>query len=204
LARAGRRREAWGVQVDFARTVEDLGVPHRRRQALRALMSAGQGATVALRAGLGHPDPTVRVGCCRVLDHFLDQDAVPELVDNLAHPDAQVRAWAVHALACDNCKEGSCRPGDDVSLPHAIRMLTEGPSREVRQQAVALVGMAVHRSPTALNAVQRAHREDEHPVVRKIAGWYVPGGPRYEALKPRPPRPVGRRESKPAEAPQAL
>ena len=181
------------MQVDFAQTVEDLGVAHRRRQALRALMLAGPEATAAVRDGLGHPDPMVRVGCCQVLDHFLDQDAVPELVENLSHSDPQVRAWAVHALACDRCKEGSCRPGDDESLPHAIRMLTEDPAREVRQQAVALVGMAVHRSPAALDAVQRAHREDEHPVVRKIAGWYIPGGPRYEATKPRLARPARHR-----------
>jgi hypothetical protein len=38
-----------------------------------------------------HPDPTVQVGCCQVLDHLLDQDALPELVMNLSHPHPEVR-----------------------------------------------------------------------------------------------------------------
>jgi HEAT repeat protein len=151
-------------------------------------MRAGAGATPAVRAGLAHPDPTVRVGCCQVLDHFLDDDAVPELIENMSHPDPQVRSWAVHALACDRCKEGACRPGEGQFLADAIRMLSDDPARIVRQQAAALVGLAVHRDPAALAAIERAHRHDPHPVVRKIAGWFVPGGPRYEAIRPKPVR----------------
>lgn len=130
----------------------------------------------------------VRVGCCQVLDHFLDEGAVPELIESLSHPHPGVRAWAVHALACDCCKEGACRPGQAQSPPYAIRMLAEDPAHQVRADAARLVSAAVHRSPDALGAIERAHRDDPHPVVRKIAGWFVPGGPRYEATKPRPAR----------------
>ena len=174
--------------VDYRAAVEELAVPHRRKAAMRVLMIAGGAATPSVREGLHHSDPAVRVACCQVLDHFLDDAALPELVENLSHPDPQVRGWAVHALACDRCKEGSCRPAEADSLPVAIRMLLEDPSREVRQQAVGLVGTAVHRSPDALAAVVTAHQSDVHPVVRKMAGWFVPGGPRYEATKPRPGR----------------
>ncbi len=182
------RREPGAMEHDLFQIVENLGIPHRHRDALRALMRAGAKATLAVRAGLAHADPMVRVGCCRVLDHFLDKDAVPELIENLSHPNAQVRAWALHALACDRCKEGVCRPGEDQSLGQAIRMLSEDPVREVRQQAAELVGLAVHRSPAALAAIERASRQDPHSVVRKMANWFAPGGPRYEATRPRPAR----------------
>lgn len=53
--------------ADYARCVEYLGVEHRAADALRCLMAAGMQATLL-----------VRVGCCKVLDHFLDEDALPE------------------------------------------------------------------------------------------------------------------------------
>ncbi len=33
-----------------------------------------------------------------------DYDAVPELIENLEHPHPEVRAWALHAMACEPCK----------------------------------------------------------------------------------------------------
>jgi hypothetical protein len=47
-----------------------------------------------------------------VLDHFLDEAALPELIENLRDEDDLVRARAMHALACDRCKEGACRSGE--------------------------------------------------------------------------------------------
>lgn len=169
----------------YRRDVDALGVPHRASEALRRLMAAGALASPAVRAGLRHADPAVRVGCCKVLDHHMDEAALPELIENLQHPDEQVRAWAIHALACDRCKEGSCRPGEDQVIPIAARMLLEDRSRRVRQTAAGMVGEAVHRSRAALPALQMALTHDPHPVVRKICSWYVPGGPRYKALAPK-------------------
>jgi HEAT repeat protein len=168
--------------------VEQLAVSHRRKAAERQLMLAGMNATPALRRGLRHEDPQVRASCCRVLDHFLDEAAIPELLENLDHPDESVRGWALHALACDRCKEGSCRPGEDSSLPLAINMLMGDPSGEVRYQALGLVSAAVHRDPRAVAAVQHVQSHDPSPRIRKCAGWWLPGGPRYERTKPRPPR----------------
>ncbi len=172
----------------FRRWVDDLGVRHRASEALRRLMAAEALATPFVCEGLRHADPEVRVGCCKVLDHQMDEAALPELIDNLKHPDEQVRAWAIHALACDKCKEGSCRPGEDQVIPIAAKMLIEDHSRRVRQSAAGMVGEAVHRSPAALPALQHAFSHDPHPVVRKICSWYVPGGPRYKALAPKPSR----------------
>ena len=172
----------------YRRDVNLLGVSHHASEALKRLMAAGPLATAVVREGLRHPNPAVRVGCCKVLDHFMDEAAVPELIENLNHSDEQVRVWAMHALACDKCKEGTCRPGEDEVIPIAARMLLEDRSRRVRQAAAGLVGESVHRSAAALPALERAHRHDPHPVVRKIAGWYLPGGARYQALAPKPPR----------------
>ena len=178
---------------DYDALVEDLAVKHRKKEALRGLMGGGSLATPALRRGLRHPDPAVRVGCCRVLDHFLDEEAVPELIENLQHKEGSVRAWAMHALACDRCKEGSCRPAEDEVVPIATRMLLEDRSRRVRQMAAALVGHAVHRRPDLIAALEHARDHDPHPVVRKIASWYTPGGPIYQRLAGKPSKKKRRR-----------
>lgn len=172
----------------YHHAVEDLAVKHRAKQSLRELMSAGPLATPAVRDGLHHPDPAVRIGCCKVLDHFMDESALPELLENLQHENEMVRAWAMHALACDRCKEGTCRPGEDQVLPIAAEMLIHDESRRVRQMAAGLLGPSVHRRPDVLRALEYARDHDPHPVVRKIAGWYTPGGSIYKRLAPRPSR----------------
>jgi hypothetical protein len=173
------------VIEEHRRLVEDLAVKHRAREALRRLMAAGSLATPAVREGLHHPEPAVRVGCCQVLDHFMDEAALPELLENLQHKNEVVRAWAMHALACDRCKEGTCRPGEDQVLPIAADMLIHDESRRVRQMAAGVLGPSVHRRPDVLRALEYARDHDPHPVVRKIAGWYTPGGPIYKRLIPK-------------------
>jgi HEAT repeat protein len=151
-------------------------------------MEAGTAATPAVRRGLHHPDPVVRVRCCDVLDHYLDADAIPDLVENLGHSHPGVRARALHALACDQCKEGECRPAEGEVLAAALRLLATDPNRYVRKSAVEALGPAVHRSKEALNALLGAHEADPDPLVRKVASWYCPGGPIYSRLRPRPVR----------------
>ncbi len=174
--------------ADYARYVEYLGVAHRATDALRRLMAAGMQATPVVRQGLQHPNPAVRVGCCKVLDHFLDEAALPELIENLSHPDEEVRLWALHTLACDKCKEGVCRPGEEDVIPRAVQMLLNDESRRVRQTAAGLLGPSVHRRPDVLAALEQARLRDPHPVVRKIAGWFTPGGARFQRLLPKPAR----------------
>jgi len=172
----------------YRQDVNLLGIPHHASAALRRLMAAGPLATPAVREGLQHDDPAVRVGCCKVLDHYMDESALPELIANLQHSDEQVRCWAMHALACDKCKQGACRPGEDQVIPLVAQMLLEDKNRRVRQGAAGLVGESVHRSAAALPALQQAYATDPSPVVRKIAGWYLPGGPRYKTLAPKKAR----------------
>jgi hypothetical protein len=172
----------------YDRLVEDLGVKHREREATRRLMAAGMAATPAVRRGLRHPNPAVRVGCCGILDHFMDEAALPELIANLTHDDEHVRSWALHALACDRCKEGACRPGEDDVIPLAIRMTREDPSRWVRKSGVGVLGPAVHRRDDVRRALEDARDHDPDPLVRKVARWYAPGGPIYRRLAPKGPR----------------
>ncbi len=162
-----------------------LAKPHRRKAAMRKLMAAGRGATEAVRAGLAHEEPEVRIACCKVLDRFMDEAALPELIANVAHAHPGVRAWAIPALACDRCKEGACRPGEEGVIPVVAHALLHDDDRRVRQQAAGLLGPSVLRSDAAKAAIAQAHEHDPHPAVRKVAGWWVPGGPRYGTLKTR-------------------
>ncbi|HUQ39702.1 MAG TPA: HEAT repeat domain-containing protein [Acidimicrobiales bacterium] len=170
---------------EFDILVEELAVEHRWRDAYRRLCLAESHATPAVRRGLQHADPRVRVRCCLILDHFLDEAALPELKANLDHPDEHVRTWAMHALACDRCKEGECRPAEDDVVPIAIRMLREDPSVLVRRQAAGMLGPAVHRRDDVVRALVAAKDDDADPTVRKIAGWWAPGGPRFLKTAPR-------------------
>lgn len=163
-------------------TIEMLASPHRRKVAMRKLMAAGRTGTPVVRAGLQHADPEVRIACCKVLDHFMDEAAIPELVDNLGHAHPGVRGWAIHALACDRCKEGACRPREDDVIPIVVDALLNDEDRHVRQQAAGLLGPSVLRSEVAKAAIEHAHQHDSNPAVRKVAGWWVPGGARYRKL----------------------
>jgi HEAT repeat protein len=172
-------RALQSASPDYRQFAENLAT-HDWQQALAALMDAGRDATDALRQGLGHDDPAVRMRCCMVLDHHLDEAALPELIANVEHPHGRVRAWALHALACDRCKEGECRPGEQETIPIAIRLLREDRSRRVRTMAAGLLGPAAPRIAEVAAALEQARDHDAHPVVRTVAAWYAPGGRNYE------------------------
>lgn len=175
--------------------VEELGIAHRAKAARRALLAAGGDAADAIRLGLHHRDPVVVVACCDLLDHTLDEAAIPHLVECTGHPDPEVRARALHALACDRCKDGACRPGEAMILEAANRALDDE-HRRVRVQAVTALGPAVRRSTAAFDAVRARAVDDPHPGVRKIARWYLPGGPVYEGRRTK----SGRRRAVPMDA----
>ena len=156
--------------------VEYLADPHRYVLAYQRLIELGAAASEAARAGLGHENPQVRMHCCRVLDHVMDADSIPALTGALRDPAEEVRAQALHALACDRCKDGSCRPAAGAVLPTALTMLRRDSSARVRAMAVELVGAWGHSHQEAAAALQEAASGDPSPAVRKKAGWYAPGG----------------------------
>jgi hypothetical protein len=126
-------------------------------------------------AGLRHPDPSVRIRWAKHLDHHFDPAALPALIENLTHPNARVRQWSLHALGCDQCKEGSCRPDEGQVVLLAIDRLLTDRSRYVRQAAAALLGPLVGRRPEVIVALEQSRDHDPHPVVRDIARRFTPG-----------------------------
>ena len=103
--------------------VAQLAAPYRAVGAYRALLGRGFDALPVVRDGLRHESADVRLHCCRFLDHFLAPEVLDDLIAMLADPDHRVRCSVLHTLACDRCKEGSCRPDKARVLPGALGLL---------------------------------------------------------------------------------
>jgi hypothetical protein len=163
--------------------VELLADPHRRSAAYTRLRALGPEACGPAQAGLRHESPQVRELCCKILDHVMDEASTPALVAALDDPAPDVRCAALHALACDRCKIGSCRPPAALVLPRALEILEADPDPHVRAFAAELVGAWAHSRPAAAEALQRAASGDRSPAVRKKASWFAPGGPIYRRIE---------------------
>ena len=175
-------------ELGAAELVRLLADPHRYFPAYQRLLTLGAAAADAAGNGLRHPDARVRMRCCQVLDHVLDEAAITALLGALDDRAAEVRIQALHALACDRCKDGACRADAASALPRAISVLAHDPHPRVRAMAVELVGAWVYSHPRSVAALQRAAREDPSPAVRKKARWYAPGGPVHQRTRPRAQR----------------
>jgi len=169
--------------------IAKLAVPHHARAAFRALLELGPAALPAARSGLSHPSAAVRYWCCRYLDHFVASEAVDALFEMVDDPDPDVRAASLHALACERCKSGDCRPDPHRALAVAMQRLGSDDDAHVRALAIGVVGEMTHESPAALAAVLQAAAADPSPAVRKKARWYAPGGPIYERRRSKSGRP---------------
>ncbi|MEW6737971.1 MAG: HEAT repeat domain-containing protein [Acidobacteriota bacterium] len=165
--------------MDYRVLIKHLAIPHRAGTAFWQLMSAGQDVLPAVRLGLRHTNSDVRYYCCSILDRYLSPDTIDDLIGMLGDPDIRVRCAALHALACDRCKEGECRPQASAVLPISVRLLANDPSPHVRAMAVEVVGQWVHINDLAENALVVSRNTDPSPMVRKKAGWYAPGGTIY-------------------------
>lgn len=110
--------------------------PVRATDAYRALLRLGVNALPAVRAGLRHANPNVRVHCCRFLDRYLRPEMLSDLMDMLNDSDARVRCSALHTLACGRCKEGACRLQETRVLPQAMQLLARDPNAHVRAMAM--------------------------------------------------------------------
>jgi hypothetical protein len=94
---------------------------------------------------------------------------------------------AMHALACDRCREGTCRSAEGDAVPLAMSMMVDDPDSQVRAQAITVVGESVHRHSDAVAALRQALAAEPDPTNRKIIRWWLPGGPRFERTRPRRP-----------------
>ena len=170
---------------NYKALVVKLAIRHHAGPAYRALLAAGFDALPAIREGLRNESADVRRHCCLVLDHFATQEAMDDLVALLDDPDARVRCSALHALACDRCKQGSCGPEEVKVLPRAIALLATDPDAHVRAHSIELIGRWVHTNSAAETALLCAMKSDPSPSVRKKAGWFVSGGTIYRKTAPK-------------------
>ncbi|MBA3653672.1 MAG: HEAT repeat domain-containing protein, partial [Actinobacteria bacterium] len=74
-----------------------------------------------------------------------------------------------HALACDQCKQNECRPGDDVFVPKALAFVRAHPNPDVRAGAVDALGRVVDRRPDVADALIAAGKSDPNAGVRNMA-----------------------------------
>jgi HEAT repeat protein len=124
----------------------------RRQEAKQHLLAAGAPAVRAIRRGLRHDDPVVRRLCVNLLDRLVDDEAIPDLVAVLDDEDVDVVKRALHALACDRCKSGGCRPGDDLFVPKAVELLHH-PNADLRAGAIDALGQVVKRGRSDVAAI---------------------------------------------------
>ena len=116
--------------------VAQLGNHELREDAYKALVALGESARSAVVAGLKHGQWEVRRWCALFLDHFADPAALQALKPLLHDPKSSVRLFAVHSLACDQCKPGE-NPVDVVPL--LIERIQEDESIRVRRHAVLML-----------------------------------------------------------------
>jgi HEAT repeat protein len=158
---------------DYHGWVAQLGKHSRCRQARLHLLAAGQEALPAIKRGLGHREPMVRRQCVNLLDHLLDEGAVQALVEAIDDPDDQVAARALHALACDRCKQGECRPGEDLWVPRALELLSSART-DLRAGAIDALGKVASRRPEVAAALAHSAAEDPDKGLRGQARHFVP------------------------------
>ena len=129
---------------DFDGWVELLAVSTKRQAARRHLMGIGARAVPAIRRGVHHDDPVVRRACVSLLDQLVDDEAIPDLVGALDDDDPQVLRRALHALACDACKQNECHPGDELWVDRAVE-LARHEDIDVRAGAIDALAKAAGR-----------------------------------------------------------
>jgi HEAT repeat protein len=141
------------LNTDYDAWVNRLAVSSfRRQEAKQHLVAAGAPAVAAIRRGLRHDDPVVRRLCVNLLDRLMDDDAISDLVAVLDDDDVDVVKRALHALACDACKNGECRPGDDLFVPKAVELLRH-PNPDLRAGAIDALGQVVKRGRSDVAAI---------------------------------------------------
>lgn len=159
--------------ADFDGWVAQLSKSSRRQRAKIYLRGAGQPAVPAVRRGLQHPDPVVRRLCASILDHLADELAFVDLVAALDDDDPGVLKRALHALACDRCKENACRPGEELFVPRALELL-QHPNADIRASAIDTLGKVAARRPEVAEALAHVARRDRDPGLRGMARRRVP------------------------------
>ena len=129
---------------------------------------SGAPAVPALRRGLSHPNVMVRQQCVRIFDQLVDEESLPDLIVALDDEDVGVRTRALHALACDRCKQNDCRPGEDLWVPRALEFLGDS-NPDIRASAIDALGKVARRRPDVRDALERAAEREGDKGLRGLA-----------------------------------
>lgn len=103
--------------------IDLLGSPQHNSGALESLkaLPPAELRVVAID-GLQHPDSNVRRRCCRLLDDLtLTDESIAALTTALDDRDPNVRAEALHSLACVQCKPDGCALDERALLERGAR-----------------------------------------------------------------------------------
>ncbi len=144
LGRMVAEASPYPPEVSCERLVESFADGRNRFQVFVELYRRGEAALPAIRAGFQHSAWQVRKWCAICADNFADAETLDALAPLVDDPRADVRSWAVHSLACQDCKDG---PNPVDYLPLLLERIERDPSVRVRKQAVAM--LAHHLAPDA-------------------------------------------------------
>ena len=158
---------------DYDGWVSQLGHPSTRPRARHHLATAGPAALPALRRGLQHRKAIVRQQCVRIFDQVVDEASLPDLVLALDDDDPGVQARALHALACDRCKQNECRPAEDVWVPRALDLL-HSRNPDLRAAAIDALGKVADRRADIAGALTAAAETDPDRGLRGMARRRAP------------------------------
>jgi HEAT repeats len=101
-----------------------------------ALVASGDHALVVnvLLRGADHRNPRIRAECAHAMDWLADERCLSVLLRLADDPVARVRWFALHSLACDECKLEPLPSCSDV-LPLLVSKARDDPSERVRRRA---------------------------------------------------------------------
>jgi HEAT repeat protein len=153
---------------DFDGWVAQLGHASTRPRAKQHLLVSGPGALAALRRGLHHDKAIVRRQCVNLLDHLVDEDSLAALITAVDDPDPMVAGRALHALACDRCKQGACRPGEQTWVPRALLLLDHA-DPDLRAAAIDALGKVADHRPDVAAALAVTSETDADKGLRGMA-----------------------------------
>ena len=154
---------------DFDGWVSQLGISSCRQRARFHLLESGPRALPALRRGLRHQKAIVRQQCVRIFDQLVDEESLPELVLALDDEDPAVCARALHALACDRCKQSGCRPAEHLWVPRALDLLRNHRNPDLRAAAIDALGKVARHRPEVAAALAAAAALDVDKGLRGMA-----------------------------------
>lgn len=158
--------------------VAEFANGQNRMAAFLALYRRGPEALPAVRQGFQHANPHVRRWSAILADNWADGETFRALTALLDDPQAGVRVWAVHALACERCKDG---PNPVDAVPLLLERIEQDSSIRVRRHAVAM--LAHHRPPDS-RVVPMLRKILSHETDAKLRLHAMHGLERYRTAGP--------------------